>query len=338
MSPAKPPVREEVRYVLDALKSAIKILGHTVRDIENKLRYSHGYLSRVFSGTIELKMEHVIDIARALEVEPEELLAFVYPTLKDPASPAAYELWQRVGGQPPVGTFVIRNVHKQSVTDEELERALRRTLGPRPRRSLRSSHTAHTAAGRAGGRRGEAEEGQEAAEETLNRVGASRHGGDPPSPAAGRLAGRHPMLQLSKNLLAASRRRLARFPQSPAVPGAARFTASQASRRRAPGLARPGSSSRPARPGLVPSQARRSVLGLGRERSKLARGQPDLPRRRPSLERDVQTLAAPLQARVAWGVPGTGALSGAMRADLHAANKRDSPLRVSGWRWRMARS
>jgi transcriptional regulator with XRE-family HTH domain len=129
MSPAKPAIRSEVRYVLDALKSAIRILGYTVRDIENKLRYSHGYLSRVFGGTIELKMEHVIDIARALEVEPEELLAFVYPTLKDPASPAAYELWQRVGGQPPVGTFVIRNVHKQSVTDEELERALRRTLG-----------------------------------------------------------------------------------------------------------------------------------------------------------------------------------------------------------------
>jgi transcriptional regulator with XRE-family HTH domain len=129
MSPAKPAVRSEVRYVLDALKSAIKILGFTVRDIENKLRYSHGYLSRVFSGTIELKMEHVIDIATALEVDPEELLAFVYPTLKDPASPAAYELWQRVGGQPPVGTFVIRNIHKQSVTDEELERALRRTLG-----------------------------------------------------------------------------------------------------------------------------------------------------------------------------------------------------------------
>jgi transcriptional regulator with XRE-family HTH domain len=129
MSPAKPPIRDEVRYVLDALKSAIRILGYTVRDIENKLRYSHGYLSRVFAGTIELKMEHVIDVARALEVEPEELLAFVYPTLKDPASPAAYELWQRVGGQPPVGTFVIRNVHKQSVTDEELERALRRTLG-----------------------------------------------------------------------------------------------------------------------------------------------------------------------------------------------------------------
>ncbi|MEO6194109.1 MAG: helix-turn-helix transcriptional regulator [Thermoanaerobaculia bacterium] len=129
MSPAKPPLRDEVRYVLDALKSAIKILGFTVRDIENKLRYSHGYLSRVFAGTIELKMEHVIDVAKALEVDPEELLAFVYPTLKDPASPAAYELWQRVGGQPPVGTFVIRNVHKQSVTDEELERALRRTLG-----------------------------------------------------------------------------------------------------------------------------------------------------------------------------------------------------------------
>jgi transcriptional regulator with XRE-family HTH domain len=130
MSSAKTsPSAPEVRRVLETLKSAIRLLGYSVRDIERALGYSFGYLSRVFSGTIELKMEHVLDIARALEMAPEELLAFVYPSLKDPASPAAYELWQRVGGYPPTGRFVIRNINKDGVTEEELERALRRTLG-----------------------------------------------------------------------------------------------------------------------------------------------------------------------------------------------------------------
>jgi transcriptional regulator with XRE-family HTH domain len=129
MSEAKIHPNPEVRRILDTLKSAIRLLGYSVRDIEKALGYSFGYLSRVFSGAIELKMEHVLDIAKALEMAPEELLAFVYPTLKDPASPAAYELWQRVGGYPPTGKFVIRNINKDGVTEEELERALRRTLG-----------------------------------------------------------------------------------------------------------------------------------------------------------------------------------------------------------------
>jgi transcriptional regulator with XRE-family HTH domain len=128
MSVSKTPSNPEVRRVLDTLKSAIRLLGYSVRDIEKALGYSFGYLSRVFSGAIELKMEHILDIAKALEMAPEELLAFVYPTLKDPASPAAYELWQRVGGYPPTGTFVVRNINKDGVTEEELERALRRTF------------------------------------------------------------------------------------------------------------------------------------------------------------------------------------------------------------------
>jgi transcriptional regulator with XRE-family HTH domain len=129
MSEAKTHSNPEVRRILETLKSAIRLLGYSVRDIERTLGYSFGYLSRVFAGSIELKMEHILDIAKALEMAPEELLAFVYPTLKDPASPAAYELWQRVGGYPPKGTFVVRNINKDGVTEEELERALRRTLG-----------------------------------------------------------------------------------------------------------------------------------------------------------------------------------------------------------------
>jgi transcriptional regulator with XRE-family HTH domain len=120
-----------VKYVLDRIKIAIRGLGLSVRDIEKRLGYSFGYLSRVFSGNIELKMEHIVDIARSLEMDPEELLAFVYPTLKEPASPTVYQLWHAVGGIPPTATFMIRKMDdRDGVTKEEdLERALRRTLG-----------------------------------------------------------------------------------------------------------------------------------------------------------------------------------------------------------------
>lgn len=125
----KNAIRPEIKHVVDTLKTAIKVLGYTARDIEKELGYSYGYLSRVFSGAIELKVEHVVDIAKALEMAPEEILAFVYPHLKDPPSPAAWELWQRVGGKAPTGTFRIREMSEPEASEEKLERSLRRALG-----------------------------------------------------------------------------------------------------------------------------------------------------------------------------------------------------------------
>jgi hypothetical protein len=75
-----------------------------------------------------VRPDHILELSGALEMAPEELLAFVYPTLKDPPSEAAYELWQRVGGTAPTGTFVVRKESRAVVSEEELERALRRTL------------------------------------------------------------------------------------------------------------------------------------------------------------------------------------------------------------------
>ena len=130
MSPKpKPTVRPDVQHVLDTLKSAIRLLGYSVRDIEKKLGYSFGYLSRVFAGTIELKVEHVMDLADALGMMPEELLAFVYPTLQDPPSKSAVDLWRRVGGVAPSGTIMYRNESQAQVMEDEMESALRRSLG-----------------------------------------------------------------------------------------------------------------------------------------------------------------------------------------------------------------
>jgi transcriptional regulator with XRE-family HTH domain len=126
---SKSNMRPEVKHVADTLRTAIKVLGYSVRDIEKHLGYSQGYLSRVFSGAIELKFEHIVDVAKALEMGPEEILAFVYPHLKDPPSQAAWELWQRVGGKVPTGTFRIRKMSDEEAAEERMERSLRRALG-----------------------------------------------------------------------------------------------------------------------------------------------------------------------------------------------------------------
>jgi transcriptional regulator with XRE-family HTH domain len=128
MARQQPESNPEVVEVLLALKTAIRVLGDTVRGVEKKLGYSFGYLTRVLNGTIELKVEHVIQIAGALKMDAAELFAFIYPVLKDPPSPAAVELWQRVGGNAPTGTFVIRNQYTAVVNKEDLDQVLRQSL------------------------------------------------------------------------------------------------------------------------------------------------------------------------------------------------------------------
>ncbi|HEX9941819.1 MAG TPA: helix-turn-helix transcriptional regulator [Thermoanaerobaculia bacterium] len=120
-------IHPEIARVLERLKIAIRSLGYSFRDVEKRLRVSDGYLSRVFLGSIELKMEHIIGIARALEMAPEELVAFVYPKAKEPMSPTTHELWRRVGGSPPGG---LPGTPKptEGVTAEDVERAARRAL------------------------------------------------------------------------------------------------------------------------------------------------------------------------------------------------------------------
>ena len=120
----------EIARVLQRIKIAIQSLGYSLRDIEKRLKVSDGYLSRVFLGAIELKLDHIIGISKALGMTPEELMAFVYPKQKDPMSPSTYELWRRVGGSPLGGLPGLQpQAPKESATsEEELDRALRRSL------------------------------------------------------------------------------------------------------------------------------------------------------------------------------------------------------------------
>lgn len=132
MARRKRTIPPDLAYVLARLKLAIQALGLSLRDVERRLRVSDGYLSRIFLGTIELKMEHVIGIAKALQMAPEELMHFVYPKPREPITPAAYQLWRRVGGTPPVAPSLTPKQpeeKKGAVTEADAERLLREALG-----------------------------------------------------------------------------------------------------------------------------------------------------------------------------------------------------------------
>jgi transcriptional regulator with XRE-family HTH domain len=82
----------EVQRLITILRTTMRILGVTNRDIERKLGLSPSYLSRLFSGGIELKVEHLIHIPKAMGLEPAEFFHLAYPRRPQPGSRAAEEL------------------------------------------------------------------------------------------------------------------------------------------------------------------------------------------------------------------------------------------------------
>jgi transcriptional regulator with XRE-family HTH domain len=78
--------KAEVDRLLNVLRTSIRLLGLTNREIERRLGLTPSYISRIFSGTIELKMEHVLAIARAIGLAPWEFFELAYPRRSDPPS------------------------------------------------------------------------------------------------------------------------------------------------------------------------------------------------------------------------------------------------------------
>lgn len=97
-------MNEEIKRLLNVLRTAMKILDITNREVEKKLGLSYGYLSRLFAGAIELKMEHILDICQAIGLRPAEFFHLAYPRVPVPGTPAATKLRDVLQGFQPQGT------------------------------------------------------------------------------------------------------------------------------------------------------------------------------------------------------------------------------------------
>ncbi|HVG06116.1 MAG TPA: helix-turn-helix transcriptional regulator [Thermoanaerobaculia bacterium] len=78
--------------MITTLRTLMRILGFRNADVERKLGWSVSYLSRLYSGGIELRFEHIVDIAGALGLRPEEVFRFAYPDLGEGPSEAATQV------------------------------------------------------------------------------------------------------------------------------------------------------------------------------------------------------------------------------------------------------
>ena len=108
----KDPDKEEVRRLLDLLRTLMRMLGFSNREVERRMGLNHGSVSRVFSGLIEAKLELVLGAARAIGLEYDELFAFAYPDLRPPEreSEAARRIRSMLEDLRPSGSRLGRSV------------------------------------------------------------------------------------------------------------------------------------------------------------------------------------------------------------------------------------
>jgi transcriptional regulator with XRE-family HTH domain len=86
--------------MIDVLKSVIRALGLTLREVESRLGVSRGYLTRLFSGVMDLRFDHISEIAEAVGIEPDEILRLAFPPVQKPANSAALRVREMLGAVP----------------------------------------------------------------------------------------------------------------------------------------------------------------------------------------------------------------------------------------------
>lgn len=70
---------DEVARLTNLLSAAVKFSNVTQREVERKLGLSSGSLSRLFSGGIELKIKHILDVCQVIGFPPSRFFRAAYP-------------------------------------------------------------------------------------------------------------------------------------------------------------------------------------------------------------------------------------------------------------------
>ena len=115
-------MRPETQQMIQVIRTVMRLLGFRNSDLERKLGVSAGYLSRVFSGGIELRFDLIAEIAELMGLRVEELFRFAYPETGEPPSEMALRLRESTESFRPSPIF------QAGPSPEELERIVTRSL------------------------------------------------------------------------------------------------------------------------------------------------------------------------------------------------------------------
>ena len=130
-------VDPETERLVNLLKVTLKILGISLREVARRLDMSPSYVSKLLSGVNEVRLDHVIRICRAAELEPVEFFALAYPRHPAEGTPGGArtrELLKNVQLQTPK---LPAPTLKSSFSDEQIHDMLKATLEKMLGRHLR---------------------------------------------------------------------------------------------------------------------------------------------------------------------------------------------------------
>jgi transcriptional regulator with XRE-family HTH domain len=120
-------MKPQTQHMVTVLRTTIRALGLTLSEVERRLKVSRGYLTRLFSGTMELRFDQVSEIAEAVGIEPEEVLRLAFPPSQQPATPETLRLREALGVPPPEPPPAPAP-QVESALEKELERIVARTF------------------------------------------------------------------------------------------------------------------------------------------------------------------------------------------------------------------
>lgn len=89
-------MKPQTKHMIVVLKAIIRGLGFTNREVERRLGLSRGYLTRLFSGVMDLRFDHVTEIADVIGVDPEDIFRLAYPPTQKPFTPAVQRLRETI--------------------------------------------------------------------------------------------------------------------------------------------------------------------------------------------------------------------------------------------------
>lgn len=84
--------KAEIQRLVSVLQTLIRILDLPNREIERRLGLSPSYLTRIFNGYVEVRLEHILSISRAIGLKPGEFFEFAYPQPPEEPSASAREI------------------------------------------------------------------------------------------------------------------------------------------------------------------------------------------------------------------------------------------------------
>jgi transcriptional regulator with XRE-family HTH domain len=116
--------KEEVDRLIRVLTTALRILDISNREIEKRLQLSPSYLSRLFNGLIELRVEHLLCVARAIGLRPAEFFQLAYPKRPEPPSETVLQLRRVLQELQPPGPAPA----PPPVREDEIERKVQETV------------------------------------------------------------------------------------------------------------------------------------------------------------------------------------------------------------------